>query len=58
MSVKELTRSIQYGNSLVGHAILVDKNSLIRWRATAVPTEREIQAMIECTKQLLSSKKN
>ncbi|MCG8620541.1 MAG: mitochondrial ATPase complex subunit ATP10 [Proteobacteria bacterium] len=44
-------------NRIVGHAYLVDGKGYIRWRATALPTQRELQTMIKCTKQLMAEKK-
>lgn len=51
--VPDLTKILQYGNSIVGHAFLIDRNSFIRWRAVGSPAEKEIEALINCTKQLL-----
>ena len=41
------------GNSITGHVYLVDKEGLIRWRAHAKPTDRELKIMLDCTQQLL-----
>ena len=47
--------TIALGNSIVGHVYLLDSCGGIRWRATATPTERELQTMLKCTKQLMNN---
>ena len=56
--VEQLRVDLEIGNSIVGYAYLVDKEGLIRWRAHASPTEREIRAMIKNTRKLLGVSKN
>lgn len=57
LKVKELIKRIALGNSIVGHAYVLDSSGRIRWRGTATPTQRELQAMLKCTKQLISESK-
>ena len=51
--VSDLREAIDLHNSIVGHAYLLDKKGLIRWRAHATPTASEIQIMLKCSRQLL-----
>ena len=53
--VSEIVNSLQIGNTIVGYVHLLDKEGVVRWRAHATPTEREIQSMLKCTRQLLNS---
>lgn len=48
-----IKKELSTGNSITGHVYLVDKEGLIRWRAHAKPTDRELKAMLDCTQQLL-----
>ena len=52
--IKDLMKTIAVGNSIVGHAYLLDGSGNIRWRATATPTQRELLTLFKCTKQLIS----
>ena len=51
--VVELKERLAVGNIIVPHTYLVDREGLIRWRAHAAPTTKELSAMITCTKQLV-----
>lgn len=51
-SVESVRRELDIGNSIVGHAYLVDERGRVRWRAHGTPNDTEIRAMIKCTKEL------
>ena len=40
-------------NSIIGYAFLVDPEGLVRWKAHAKPTEKELKYMIKCTRELI-----
>ena len=40
------------GNKMVAHALLVDRNGLVRWRASADPSEDELKSLLNGTEQL------
>ena len=56
--VSKLKSAIDIGSFIVGYAYLLDKEGMIRWRALAAPTDKELQAMLKCTRELLDSYKN
>ncbi len=56
--VESVKSGLAIGNSIVGYAYLVDKEGRVRWRAHATPNEREIKALIKCTKTLMNGSKN
>lgn len=51
--VPELRKTLEVHNSFLGYAYLLDKEGLVRWKAHALPTQKELQTMTACTKQLL-----
>ncbi len=51
-AASELRSCLDIHNSLLGYAYLLDREGLIRWRAHAQPTERELQRMIKCSTEL------
>ncbi|XP_064385147.1 uncharacterized protein LOC135334040 isoform X2 [Halichondria panicea] len=56
--VESVKSGLAIGNSIVGYAYLVDKEGRVRWKAHATPNEREIKALIKCTKTLMNDSKN
>ena len=52
-SFEKLTSSDLIGNTIVGHAFLIDSEGFVRWKACAKPTKDELESMIKCCKQLL-----
>ena len=56
--VESVKSGLNIGNTIVGYAYLLDKEGRVRWRAHASPNEREIKALIKCTKTLMNNSKN
>ena len=52
-SLKQLRSRELLGNIVVGHAFLIDRNGLVRWKACAEPTGDELVSLSKCTKQLI-----
>lgn len=58
ISVDELKQSLAIGNTIVGHVYLLDNRGLIRWRAHASPTEKELDTLVKFTRQLIENSSN
>ena len=43
-------------NVYTGYAYLLDRDNKVRWRGSGQATEQEIEAMLECTEQLLQER--
>ena len=50
----EARKRLEVHNSIIGYAFLVDREGHVRWRAHGKPTERELEAMTNCCRQLLT----
>lgn len=51
----KVRKTLSIHNSIIGYAFLLDSKGLIRWRAHGYPNEREINALLKCTSQLIKN---
>ena len=58
VGVEQFKQTLAIGNTIVGHVYLLDSDGHVRWRAHAAPKDRELKALIKCTRQLVDSSKN
>ena len=58
IGVEQLKQTLAIGNTIVGHVYLLDSDGRVRWRAHAAPTDRELKALIKCTRQLVEGSKD
>ena len=50
---ESIQEQLGVNNWVIGYALLVDRDGLVRWRAQGKPTETEIKSMLKCCNSLL-----